>query len=443
MSQQVKPRLILEWSPGHVLAFQPGNATVRSAETVADAAAGMASTDVLVALSRRASFLRTTRVPNASHDDLAIIIRNQLGALFPISGDELAHDFMLTDDVTAEGRLALVAAIQADQLRQLNEECRAAGLKVGAVVPAAFGSIELMRKMGLRDAAVVQVDELGASIDVVTEGVLRYSRWTAATRDVPAEVRRTFAAAGIEPVPLLATGGSTIPAAYSKSESTLLSLAQLDLAKPPLNIELAEVRQHRANQAKSNAIRASSLVLIAGLASAIFFGYDRYAEISDVKAAVAKQQKALDSTKAENDKAKSRSTSAVAEYQTVARGFEPAQHFWEVLALLTHDAPEGLWMTGITMERGRPFTIRGTAMNADLIAVYTQRLTVEERFRDVHLQYSNDAAIDNRPVVEFSITGFPIGNLPLVDAPNTVTGPTAPETAAASAALSEAAGGQK
>jgi len=424
VSQLTRPKLIVEWSPGSVLAYQTGTAATRSGATVAAATSGLTTSDVLVALSRRNSFLRTTRVPNASHDDVAIIVEHQLGSLFPISSEGLAFDFFLTDDVTAEGRLALVAAVQADQLRQLNEECRDAGIKVGVVVPAALGSVELMRTMGIRDAAVVQVDDHGASIDVVTGGVLRYSRWTAATRDVPGEVRRTFAAAAIEPVPILATGGSTIPAEYTKSESTLLSLTHIDLAKPPLNIELAEVRESRTNQAKANAIRASALVLVAGLASAIFFGVDRYGEIKDVKDKVAKQQKALAGDKQYEDKVKVKGSSALAEFNTVSRGFAPAQRFWEVLAVITHDVPDGVWLTGISMERGKPFTIRGTALNSDLTAVYSKRLTVEDRFRDVKLQYSNDAAIDNRPVVEFSIVGFPIGNLPLVDAPNSSSKPT-------------------
>ncbi|MHB8637288.1 MAG: PilN domain-containing protein [Fimbriimonadaceae bacterium] len=428
MSQHTKPKLIIEWSPSQVIALHTPSGTVRTGETVAAAMSSLPTGDALIAISRRTSFVRTTRVPNASQSDVALILRNQISGLFPLSGEELAYDFELTDDVSAEGRLALVAGIQAEHLRQVYEECKAAGVKIGATVPAALGSVELMRKQGLRDAAVVQVDEHGAAIDVVAQGVLRYSRWTAATRDVPAEVRRTFAAAGIEQLAVLASGGSSLPAEYHASESTLLALAQIDLAKPPLNIELGEEKAKRAAMIRTNTFRVSGLVLAAGVVAAVVVGYDRFTQVKVVQAAVDAQQRSVTALKKQDDAAKKTVTDATNRFKTVSRGFAPAQHFWEVLAILTNDAPPGVWLTGLSMERGRPLTVRGTATSAGLIASYTDRLATEERLRDVHLVYSNDAAIDNHPVVEFSLTGFPVGNIPLVDPPGAPVPPPEPST---------------
>jgi hypothetical protein len=361
-----------------------------------------------------------------------MILLNQISGLFPISGDELAYDFQLTDDVNAEGRLAIVAAIQAEHLRQLQDECCAAGLKVSVTVPTSFGSVELLRTKGIRDAAVVQIDKQGAAIDVVTHGVLRYSRWTAATRDVPGEVRRTFAAAGIEPLPILAAGDSAVPAEYHSKESTLAALGQLDLAKPPLNIELGEVKAQREAKSRANAIRVSGLILVAGLAAAGFIGFDRYSATAKIQAAVDVQAKKAATAKMDASKADTQKTLATTKLEIVSRGFHPAQRFWEVLAVLTNDAPTGVWLTGVSMERGRPFTVRGTAMNAGQIAAYNHVLATEERLRDVHLQFSNDASIDNRPVVQFSITGFPNGNVPLIDPPS--SGSSAPPAAASTTA---------
>ena len=420
------PKLIIEWSPGHVLAYQPGNGSVKLGETVAIATDGLPTSNVLVAISRRTSFVRTTRVPNASYDDVGLILRNQLGNLFPLSGNDLAYDFQLTDDITAEGRLALVAAIPAESLRQLQEECREAGLKIGATVPAALGSVELMNSIGLKDSAVVQVDEQGASIDVVTHGVLRYSRWTSATRDVPAEVRRTFAAAGIEQLPVLAAGGSSLPADHHSSKSTLVGLAQIDLAKPPLNIELGETRALRAAKANAATMRSAAAVLVAGIAIAVFFGFDRYDAIKKTKVAVDSQAVVATKAKQIADKAKSDVAAQTAELAVVNRGFQPAQRFWEVLAIITQKAPIGVWLTGVSMERGKPFVIRGTAMTNGLISAYSQELAGrEDRFRNVKLLYSTNTSIENRPVVLFSITGFPTGNLPLVDPPSAKISPPA------------------
>ncbi len=426
MSQHVKPKLIIEWSPANVLAFSPGSGKVNQGETVAAAAKGFSGGDVLVALSRRASFVRTTRVPNASHDDVSHILRMQIGGLFPVSGDELAYDFQLTDDVTGDGRLAMVAAVQAEQLRQLHEECKAAGLKVSAVVPSAIGSVELMRTMGVREAAVVQVDEQGASIDVVSQGVLKYSRWTAATKDVLGEVRRTFAAAGIESLPILAASGSNLEADYHSSQSTLLALSNIDLAKPPLNIELGEVVAHREATAKRNSFVLSGAVLAMGIMAAGYIGFNRYSITNQVNAAVAKKTKDVTDFNTHADRSTSELNAKIAQFQVVDRGFAPPQRFYEIMAILTSDAPTGVWLTGISMERGRPFTVRGTAMNADQISDFTKTLANEERFRNVVLQFSSNSEIDNRPVVQFSITGFPNGNLPLVDTPS--SGSVAPST---------------
>lgn len=432
----VQPKLIIEWSPGHVVAFAPGTGQVRTGENVAAATNGMPTSGVLVATSRRSSFVRTTRVPNAGHDEVALILRNQLGGLFPLSGNDLAYDFQMTDDVNAEGRLALVAAIPAEALRQLQEECKAAGVSISATVPAALGAVALMQSVGLKDAAVVQVDDGGASIDVVTHGVLRYSRWTAATRDVPGEVRRTFAAAGIEPVNVLAAGGSPLPADHNSSKSTLTGLAQIDISKPPLNIELGETRALRAAKAEAATMRSAAAVLIAGIAIAGYVAYSRYNEIADVDAKVAKQKSAAATAKKFADKAKSDSTGQAARLATVNRGFAPAQRFYQMLSVITDDAPTGTWLTAVSLERGKPFVIRGTAMTNDLIAAYAQRLASEERFRAVKLQYSTNTMIDNRPVVLFSITGFPNGNLPLVDPAKSGT------TSAASTTTTTTTGGQ-
>jgi hypothetical protein len=75
-----------------------------------------------------------------------------------------------------------------------------------------------------------------------------------------------------------------------------------------------------------------------------------------------------------------------------------------------------VWLTGFTAERGKPFTARGIAKTGDGVVQYLQALTLEQRLRDVKLVASaNNAKIDETPVVQFSISAFPIGNLTLAD----------------------------
>ncbi len=77
--------------------------------------------------------------------------------------------------------------------------------------------------------------------------------------------------------------------------------------------------------------------------------------------------------------------------------------------------PEGAWLTGLTWERGKPIQIRGTALNSDLVSELIASLAVNERLRDVELQYANDGEIETTPVVQFNVTAHVVGNLPLAE----------------------------
>jgi Tfp pilus assembly protein PilN len=419
MSQGLHPRLIVEWSPGFVRAYTPGGESFKVGDSVAAATAGLPTSDVLVALSRRSSFVRALRVPNAARAEVTIILANTLPNVIPLAGSELSFDFQLTDDINADGRLALVAAMQADHLRQLHDECQEAGIDLRATIPAALGASILLKQKGFVDGAVVETQPDGTSVDIVQSGVLRYSRWTPATEEIAGEVARTFAAAGIPPMPTLAAGGSTFPAEGSASESTLRALADFDLLHPPLNIELSEVRAARELKSKRNAIRVAGLVLAAGLAASSFIGFERY----KAQATINSERDRLINSLAELDKEKSKvqSNEGVSEAQmaTVARGFEPAQKLWEDVTVIVSDAPTGIWLTGLSLERGKELTIRGTSLTGNAVADYSRILATEPRFRNVQLLFSSDATIDNKPVTEFSISAFPKGNLPLIDAPGT------------------------
>ena len=418
MSQATRPRLIIEWSPGHVRAFQPSTGAVKEGKTISAAVSGLPTADALIALSRRASFVRTLRVPNASREDVQLILRNQLTNILPVSGSELAYDFQLTDDFNAEGRLALVAAIQADQLRELLEECRQADVAVRAIAPASLGAPALMRHKALVDCAVVEATDGGISIDLVQGGILRYSRWSPSENDYTAEVARTLAAAGILALPTLAAGGAIFPADHSTSESTLKALSEFDLAHPVLNIELAEVRAARELSSRQNGMRVAGLVLAAGIIAAGIVGYRRISTQNQIAAVTSQEDAKLANLKETKTTAQKADATSTAQVMTIHRGFDQAQKIWEIVSAVTDSTPTGMWLNGLNVERGKEILIRGTAVTAQTVPEFTQRLAASGRFRDVHLLYSNDAEIDQKPVTEFSISAFPIGNLPLIDAPN-------------------------
>jgi len=105
-------------------------------------------------------------------------------------------------------------------------------------------------------------------------------------------------------------------------------------------------------------------------------------------------------------------TSAVA--LEVKRAFGPAQSTADVLTVLGNEAPNGVWLTGVTYERGRDLMLRGTATSNEAVGAYLDSLNQNTRFRDVKLAFANQSLIEATSVVQFSMTAHVVGNLPTV-----------------------------
>src|SRR5579871_2438212 len=112
MSQKnVIPATVVEWSPTQV-SYIGSNHERHFADSFEELVAVLPSRDIVVAVSRRNAFLRATRVPNAPKAEVRRILQVQIGQLFPIAAHDLSFDFHLANDVNAEGRLAIVAAVR-------------------------------------------------------------------------------------------------------------------------------------------------------------------------------------------------------------------------------------------------------------------------------------------------------------------------------------------
>ena len=102
-------------------------------------------------------------------------------------------------------------------------------------------------------------------------------------------------------------------------------------------------------------------------------------------------------------------------------GFKNGQRFSDVVTTVVNDAPAGLWITAISLERGKRLVLRGTAKTNDEISQFVKTLSGADpsggpqRLRDVRLEFTNNGTIDQIPVVQFSASGFPVGNVPLAD----------------------------
>jgi hypothetical protein len=346
----------------------------------------------------------------------------QIGMLFPIPANELAYDFHLTHETGPEGRLAVVAAMRSADLQSLLDQARAAGLRIQQVLPVALGSPLVAKAMDQANAAVVHRTAEGLAVDLVVNGELRYSRvaaMPATAIGIEGEVSRTFAAAVQSCSPTVAAGALALPEAeYSTDTWALETLAGAHI---DVNIETAEHILLRATREANKRLTIAVALFIFALLPAGF----RFFAWNDA------QQKANRSTsfynfqtakaKRERDMQISKASAATNLQQVLDRGFHPAQTMSDVIRLASNDAPDGVWLTGFSLERGKPLTVRGTATKGDLVVIYQNALVAEPRLRDVKLLFATNTEIEKTPVVQFSISAFPVGNLPLID-PNAKKG---------------------
>ncbi len=407
------PVPVIEWSPSHCAVYSPSTDKVVEVESL-QLAKGLVGSEAVIALSRRTSFVRTTRVPDASKDDVGKILAIQLGQLFPVDPASLSIDFVLTANKNMDGRLAVVAAVQTETLRELNHQLNQAGIRPVAIVPCALGSALLANQLGKAEGAVVRESREGIAIDVVHEGELAVSRVAVANSEpgaVEQEICRTFGIAKLPCGESIASGGFVFQGA--NVSTALFDLKCLSTAIPDINLRLPE---EVAKQKAQKVTRAKNLALLMCVATV-----GVAAVVYDIRAGDAalidKDNKRWGKQLSDLRKAKSLAEAKVAELtkrnQAVVLAFQPKQRLSDVAAVISSLAPEGVWLTGFTVERGKEATIRGTATTEAGVQAYLANMANEARLRDVKLIFANNALIESTNVVQFSMTAHVVGNFPL------------------------------
>ena len=419
MSRESGPvGLAIEWSPRGVVAYDHTARQTRIGEDLASLAVGGRS--AVLALSRRGVFVRTARVPNASRNEVRLILMMRVGELFPLPAIDLAWDFALTDDINDEGRLTILAAVPCADLRRAFEAMASAGVKVRAAVPLAIGSTILAKEAGLAEAAVVERADDGPAVDIVSSGSLRASRATPPSVPLDMEVTRALGLAGLDSAPILAAGGADIAGASQRTERTaLMALADAPFERLDLRLELPEAVAARGAEASRKGMRTAILTLAASALVAMY-AFTLYSDAANArKESVTRQNSRFQTVKNAVKKATASSNAQVAMKEDLNLAFAPAQNISDILTVATVSAPKGIWLNNVTMERGKAITLRGTALNAPLVAAYVKRLDTDPqgRFRDVHLTNANNSILNQVPVTVFVIQAFPVGNLPFVGMP--------------------------
>jgi hypothetical protein len=443
---QKTANLVIEWSPKGVTTFDAVTKTTQHFESAKSAAATTGTREVVAAVSRRSVFVRTTRVPDAAISDVRLVLSMKLGDLFPLAASDLAYDFVLTDDVDGEGRLAIVVAMAAQDLRKLHEELKDAGYKVRQVIPSAFGSVALAESLSRTAGAVVTREMDGIGIDIIEGRQLRYSRLSTNTANPTAEVCRTYTVAGLATAEVIASGGLKFADAdVSTAVSTLEALISAPRGLPDINLEVPEVVALRAKKAhdQRQALALFFFVAALGLSGYAYFDYSsKVAAVETLKsrekatiANLTKTQKSQQDILATlvsprvlgkliGDKklaaAAIDGTSDDAQ-SAIDVGFNYGQKFSDVVTVVTNNVPPGLWINGISLERGKRLVVRGAAKTNEQISAFSRSLSTQDqnssqqRLRDVRLEFTNNSLIDQTPIVQFTVSAFPVGNVPLSD----------------------------
>ncbi|HVT14145.1 MAG TPA: PilN domain-containing protein [Fimbriimonadaceae bacterium] len=418
--KNVAPAAVVAWSTSSVSWVDEGH-RLSTTDSLMEAAAMLPTKDVLIATSRRSTFIRTMRVPNASKPDIRRILQVQIGQLFPIPANELSFDFHLTQDVNSEGRLAVIAAIRSADLQILHSQAKAAGLRITGVLPAALGSAALAKSLHQPDAAVVHRTAEGLAIDLVAGGELRYSRVApdpANALGIEAEVSRTFAAALMSCSPTIAAGALALPDTDVSTDTW--GLETLPTAHLDINIQTPEQMARALRQAEIGKIRLATVLMGLAVVALTAQTLNYVDAAKKASSADARWRKKIGDAKSLQD-AEQKKADVISGYRDVVDlAFHPAQSLSDVLAIVTNDAPKGVWLTGFTLERGKALTIRGTAANSNAVQPFTDAIRQEAdkktgqlRFRDTTIVFSSSSEIDNTPVTQFSVSTFPVGNLPL------------------------------
>ncbi|RYG28649.1 hypothetical protein EON81_28140 [bacterium] len=344
------------------------------------------------------------------------ILALRLGDLFPIPTTDIAFDYLLTEDVNEGGRLVIVCGTPADTLRKAQAALRDAGIEPVRAVPVAFGSATLVAQ---GSGAVIEEAVEGYGIDIVESGSVRYSRVVPLNANVAAEACRTSTAAGLPCGDLIAAGGAVFPESdRSVAESSLASLLR---HVPQLDLRLAEeVAKEKAGQ-QSRSVRQAALLLLASVAIAVYTYNDYDVAAGKADAAVAQQTKFV----RDAEKTEKAATATAAELtrlqETLNKAFSPAQSPADIVASASALAPQGLWLGGVAIERGKAIQIRGTATRSAAVSEFVNALEASPRFRNAKLQFANDAEVAEKPVIQFSIEAFPVGNLPILESANSRT----------------------
>ncbi|MBL8068195.1 MAG: PilN domain-containing protein [Armatimonadetes bacterium] len=408
---------VIEWAPEACLVSDPGTHKIASYVSPVEALAALGRPrKIVLALGRRQTFVKSIRLPDVPVEEARNLLRFRLDDLFPIPGAEAAYDVIATGDINHEGREFIVLATKTETLIQARSLFAHAGAKVEQVVPAALGGQHIADTS--IDCLLVSPCAEGLAFDAFHHGHLAYSRvgpYPSTQAEMEVEIGRSAAAAGIAN-PLVVAHSSlnhlVTPEVRLTDEHPLSNLnrhpVQTNLRLPE---DLAKLQSSKLNARK----RLALILGLAAVAAAAIAWSARDEDMATEATVRENYRRQIDAIKGQKDLINVEASKLKVQSDLVVDGIEPKQHLADVVTVAANAAPDGLWLTGLSIERGKDLTVRGTATSNTQVAAFVDSLSATPRLRDVHLAFSNNNNIADVPVVQFSVTAHVVGNMPLTD----------------------------
>lgn len=371
---------------------------------------GVNGKTAILLLSRRLILQRSIALPDAQKSDVLVALKMKLVDVFPIPASELAFDFIPTTEKNDHGRVCNVFAAKTTDINEVIAVCSKLGIVIQQIVPAQALTLKAAEQNSLSSGIFAERFGDFVNLDVYRYGDLVSSK-VVDLNSLDNEVARMKAMTG--------DGSKTF--AYNVNldgnEQKLASPFISTFAKSGLTLDLEpeEYRTTRDDKIRKDRHRMCYLVFVAGLiiAGAIWWDYsDRAGKLSAEQARSAKNTKNLLAVTLSDESKASKLKPAA---DLLVKSFEPAQKSSDILKVISMLLPIDTWLTSVTFERGKPLQIRGTSKKSELVSTYVVGLSKQNRFRDVRLVYANSGDINGVSTVQFSITAFPVGNLPLID----------------------------
>jgi hypothetical protein len=345
------------------------------------------------------------------------VLALNLGPHVPIDVKDCVVGFRLVSKSGEKGRLAIVGAMRSQSLKKIREEAAVTGLQLKAVLPIAFTSWLAARKRSLASCAVVRTNDDLLTIDIIDQNELQYSR-SVPVPDSPAavdqQIARTFSIAEISPGPTISYASSHLNSQIVEEKDPLDFLSDLKTIERDLfTFELTEESAARETRRNMWVATRAVLAVCAAIGFGVFTYFDRFYANPASKKQSEQAQKALDKAKTIKATEDVRNVQALASRDILDMAFKPSQTYADVITVLGAKAAKSSWLTGATLQRGRPMLIRGTATNGKDVANYVQLLALNPRFREVKLVSASKSTYGKVPVVEFVVSGYAMGLLPV------------------------------